>query len=117
MDISRQFINNPTRVWLAILLLGVGGLFARTEPFGDHHSLRGHFPDRDSALLKIQMGVFAFYHPDDRFILRSVIGVKHCFHGHYEGFPSGAGRQIAEIDRHGAANPADGGKIIWSRHG
>ena len=28
MDISRQFINNPTRVWLAILLLGVGGLFA-----------------------------------------------------------------------------------------
>ncbi len=28
MDISRQFINNPTRVWLAILLLGVGGLLA-----------------------------------------------------------------------------------------
>lgn len=28
MDISRQFINNPTRVWLAILLLGVGGIFA-----------------------------------------------------------------------------------------
>ena len=28
MDISRQFINNSTRVWLAILLLGVGGLFA-----------------------------------------------------------------------------------------
>lgn len=28
MDISRQFINNPTRVWLAILLLGVGGLVA-----------------------------------------------------------------------------------------
>lgn len=28
MDISRQFIDNPVRVWLAILLLGVGGLFA-----------------------------------------------------------------------------------------
>lgn len=28
MDISRQFINNPIRVWLAILLLGVGGIFA-----------------------------------------------------------------------------------------
>lgn len=28
MDISRQFINNPTRVWLVILLLGVGGLLA-----------------------------------------------------------------------------------------
>ncbi len=28
MDISRQFINNPIRVWLAILLLGVGGLLA-----------------------------------------------------------------------------------------
>lgn len=28
MDISRQFIDNPTRVWLTILLLGVGGIFA-----------------------------------------------------------------------------------------
>lgn len=28
MDISRQFINNPVRVWLTILLLGVGGIFA-----------------------------------------------------------------------------------------
>jgi multidrug efflux pump subunit AcrB len=28
MDISRQFINNPIRVWLAILLLGMGGIFA-----------------------------------------------------------------------------------------
>ncbi|MFJ5159821.1 efflux RND transporter permease subunit [Pantoea sp. NPDC088449] len=28
MDISRQFIDNPVRVWLAILLLGVGGIFA-----------------------------------------------------------------------------------------
>ena len=28
MDISRQFINNPIRVWLTILLLGVGGIFA-----------------------------------------------------------------------------------------
>ncbi len=28
MDISRQFINNTTRVWLTILLLGVGGIFA-----------------------------------------------------------------------------------------
>lgn len=28
MDISRQFIDNPIRVWLAILLLGVGGIFA-----------------------------------------------------------------------------------------
>ncbi|MEM6159417.1 efflux RND transporter permease subunit [Erwinia sp. P6884] len=28
MDISRQFINNPIRVWLAILLLGIGGIFA-----------------------------------------------------------------------------------------
>jgi hypothetical protein len=25
MDISRQFINNPVRVWLTILLLGIGG--------------------------------------------------------------------------------------------
>lgn len=25
MDISRQFINNPIRVWLTILLLGIGG--------------------------------------------------------------------------------------------
>jgi hypothetical protein len=24
MDISRQFINNPIRVWLTILLLGMG---------------------------------------------------------------------------------------------
>jgi hypothetical protein len=24
MDISRQFINNPIRVWLTILLLGIG---------------------------------------------------------------------------------------------
>lgn len=28
MDISRQFINNPIRVWLTILLLGIGGIFA-----------------------------------------------------------------------------------------
>ncbi|MFU0979892.1 efflux RND transporter permease subunit [Kluyvera ascorbata] len=28
MDISRQFINNPVRVWLTILLLGIGGIFA-----------------------------------------------------------------------------------------
>ena len=28
MDISRQFINNPVRVWLLILLLGIGGIFA-----------------------------------------------------------------------------------------
>lgn len=28
MDISRQFIDNPVRVWLAILLLGIGGIFA-----------------------------------------------------------------------------------------
>lgn len=28
MDLSRQFINNPIRVWLTILLLGVGGIFA-----------------------------------------------------------------------------------------
>jgi len=28
MDISRQFIDNSTRVWLTILLLGVGGIFA-----------------------------------------------------------------------------------------
>jgi len=28
MDISRQFIDNPVRVWLAMLLLGVGGIFA-----------------------------------------------------------------------------------------
>ena len=28
MDISRQFIDNPIRVWLAILLLAVGGIFA-----------------------------------------------------------------------------------------
>ena len=28
MDISRQFIDNPIRVWLTILLLGVGGIFA-----------------------------------------------------------------------------------------
>ncbi len=26
MDISRQFINNPVRVWLTILLLGIGGI-------------------------------------------------------------------------------------------
>lgn len=25
MDITRQFINNPVRVWLTILLLGIGG--------------------------------------------------------------------------------------------
>ena len=28
MDISRQFISNPVRVWLTILLLGVGGIIA-----------------------------------------------------------------------------------------
>jgi len=28
MDISRQFIDNPIRVWLTVLLLGVGGIFA-----------------------------------------------------------------------------------------
>ena len=28
MDLSRQFIDNPIRVWLAILLLGIGGIFA-----------------------------------------------------------------------------------------
>ena len=28
MDIFRQFIDNPVRVWLALLLLGVGGVFA-----------------------------------------------------------------------------------------
>ncbi|WP_226570584.1 efflux RND transporter permease subunit [Mangrovibacter yixingensis] len=28
MDISRQFINNPIRVWLTILLLSIGGVFA-----------------------------------------------------------------------------------------
>jgi multidrug efflux pump subunit AcrB len=28
MDLSRQFIDNPVRVWLAILLLGIGGIFA-----------------------------------------------------------------------------------------
>ncbi|WP_182058083.1 efflux RND transporter permease subunit [Pantoea sp. ME81] len=28
MDISKQFIDNPIRVWLAILLLGLGGIFA-----------------------------------------------------------------------------------------
>lgn len=28
MDLSRQFINNPVRVWLTILLLGIGGIFA-----------------------------------------------------------------------------------------
>ncbi len=28
MDIFRQFIDNPVRVWLALLLLGVGGIFA-----------------------------------------------------------------------------------------
>ena len=28
MDISRHFINNPVRVWLTILLLGIGGIFA-----------------------------------------------------------------------------------------
>jgi multidrug efflux pump subunit AcrB len=28
MDISRQFIDNPVRVWLTLLLLGVGGIFA-----------------------------------------------------------------------------------------
>ena len=28
MDISRQFINNPVRVWQTILLLGIGGIFA-----------------------------------------------------------------------------------------
>ncbi|SQC91433.1 Swarming motility protein SwrC [Cedecea neteri] len=28
MDISRQFINNPIRVWLTILMLGIGGIFA-----------------------------------------------------------------------------------------
>ena len=28
MDISRQFINNPVRVWLLILLLGIGGIFS-----------------------------------------------------------------------------------------
>lgn len=28
MDISHQFINNPIRVWLAILLLSIGGIFA-----------------------------------------------------------------------------------------
>ena len=28
MDISRQFSNNPVRVWLLILLLGIGGIFA-----------------------------------------------------------------------------------------
>lgn len=26
--LSRQFINNPIRVWLTILLLGIGGIFA-----------------------------------------------------------------------------------------
>lgn len=26
MDISRQFIDNPIRVWLTVLLLGVGGI-------------------------------------------------------------------------------------------
>ncbi|MEN4889596.1 efflux RND transporter permease subunit [Erwinia billingiae] len=28
MDLSWQFIDNPIRVWLAILLLGIGGIFA-----------------------------------------------------------------------------------------
>ncbi len=28
MDISKQFIDNPIRVWLAILLLGLGGIFS-----------------------------------------------------------------------------------------
>lgn len=28
MDIFRQFIDNPVRVWLALLLLGIGGIFA-----------------------------------------------------------------------------------------
>jgi len=28
MDISRQFISNPVRVWLTIVLLGVGGIIA-----------------------------------------------------------------------------------------
>ena len=28
MGINESFINNPTRIWLVILLLGVGGLIA-----------------------------------------------------------------------------------------
>lgn len=28
MDIFRQFIDNPVRIWLALLLLGIGGIFA-----------------------------------------------------------------------------------------
>ena len=28
MSINDSFINNPTRVWLVIMLLGVGGLIA-----------------------------------------------------------------------------------------
>ena len=34
MDISRQFINNPVRVWLLILLLGIGGIFGTTLNIG-----------------------------------------------------------------------------------
>ena len=67
-------------------------LLTRVETVGDGHSLRGHLADGDFALFKKPMRIVAFHHPDDGFILRPVIRVKHRLHWHHEGFPSGAGR-------------------------